>query len=727
MGSVSSDTAVLDRPGEEDRAPAVRTAAVLGYRPALDGLRALSVLAIVAYHAQVPGSRGAFLGVSTFFTLSGFLITTITLADHRRRGRVRITGFYARRARRLLPAAVVTIAGIAAITLRVGTAAQVIRLRGDSLSALFYVANWHLIRAGDSYGNLFQSPSMYLHFWSLAIEEQFYLAFPLVVAACLWLGRGSRKVLAGTLGVAVLASMAWSAHLFDGGAGVDRAYFGTDTRLAELAVGCLAALWWWRGDRDPAHLLRGNGSAPRRARAPHAVASRVLPVVGVAGLAGLLLAWHYVERTSGALYKGGLAAYAVLSVVVVLSCIQSRGLVPRVLSLRPLVWIGTVSYAVYLIHWPIMVVLRQRTALPWQGVLAVDLALTLVAAAVSQRVLERPVRTGRWPAARWAPLAAGGAIGAVATGVVVATSVRDVPVTTTLATTDLQATATELSGMGGMNTDQVESLKQRLENLKHATPLELTTMRRYAETQAKIAESAAPRVSFFGDSSASMTGEGVSDWAIEHLDRLAPAPSQTDLGCGLIETGKRRVDGEAAPPPPYCIGALDRWVVKAGRFRPDIAVIQLGPWDVRVQQIRPGGRFMTIDKDPALAAAMERNLDETVTKMLDHVQVVELVAPPDMEIGREDGVPPRRERSDSDPARMEAFRQLLGRVAAKHRRVVVLDLAGYLATRSDDDTLRPDGVHFTEATGREVANAWLGPEILRLYAQEGGTPTTAAR
>jgi peptidoglycan/LPS O-acetylase OafA/YrhL len=735
---VSSDgeTAVLDRPTGQDQAPAGRTAPGLGYRPALDGLRGLSVLAIMAYHAQVPGGRGAFLGVSTFFTLSGFLITTITLAEHQRRGRVRITGFYARRARRLMPAGVVAILLIAATTLLVGTASQVIRLRGDALGSLFYIANWRLILTGDSYGNLFQSPSMYLHFWSLAIEEQFYLAFPLAVALCLWAARGSRKLLAAVIGLATLASIAWSAHLFDGGAGVDRAYFGTDTRLPELAIGCLAALWWWRRDRGPAVAgsrsggrgrgpvdPSGNGGGATPPARP-GVAVRLLPWAGLAALAAIVVLWHTVERTSGTLYHGGLAAYAVLSVTVVLAAIQSRGPVPHLLGWRPLVWIGTVSYAAYLIHWPVMVVLRQQTALPWEGIAVVAIGLTLVLSALSQRALERPIRSGRWPRPRVAPTVAAGAIGLAAVTVVAATQLRRVsPDTVTLATTDLQAQADKLAALGSTNPQA--DLKRNLEALAHATPQELAALEHSGKVEKRVAASTAPRVAFFGDSSASMTGVGFTDWSLDHLDELAPAPGQTDLGCGLLVQRRRRVDGETVTPPSYCKDTLERWVGKVTNFHTDVAVIQLGPWDVREQQLRKGGRYLTLGEDPELARAMERRLDEIVTTLLAHVQVVELISPPDLEIGREDGRSPRRQRPESDPDRMAAFRAIIDTVGARHAdRVAVVPLAEYLAGRDDDNELRPDGVHFTEETSHEVSTAFLGPEILRLYALKGGTPQT---
>ena len=253
-----------------ERSPAdITPAPGLGYQPALDGLRGLAVLAVVAFHAQVPGAQGAFLGVSTFFTLSGFLITTITLADHRRTGRVPIRRFYARRAPRLLPAALATVAAIVALTVTVGVDSQIVRLRADALAALLYVTHWRQIAAGDSYGAIFTSPSMFVHFWSLGIEEQFYIVFPLALAGALWLGRGRRGVLVAGAAVAAVGSTLWSAHLLAAGAGADRDYFGTDTRLAELAIGCLLALAWDAWATRPPATADGHGGG-RAAASPGA-------------------------------------------------------------------------------------------------------------------------------------------------------------------------------------------------------------------------------------------------------------------------------------------------------------------------------------------------------------------------------------------------------------------------------------------------------------------------
>jgi peptidoglycan/LPS O-acetylase OafA/YrhL len=677
----------------------------LGYTPALDGLRGLAVLAIIVYHTEIRGTHGTFLGVSTFFTLSGFLLTTITLADHRRTGRVAVGRFYARRARRLLPAALVTILVAGALTLAWGTSTQVANLRGDALSALFYVGNWHLILDGQSYGAIFQTPSLYTHFWSLGIEEQFYLAFPLALALGLRAGRGSRRALAAGLVVIVVASTAWSAHLVGTAGGIDRAFFGTDTRIAELAVGCLLALWW--------------------ARTPEVTgrAARALQGAGVAALVAILVVWHVASRDDEFLYRGGLALYAVLSALVILAAVQPRGLIPRVLGVRPLVAMGAISYGAYLIHWPLMVVIRQQTSFGAVGRLIVVLPLTIVLAAASARWVERPVRTGGWPPARVAPRVAAAALVACALVVVAATALRGTPETTP----DFAASAAKLEALApppGLAGN--EALTERLTELGEMTQAEADPDGRYADLRAEIAGSTAPRVGFFGDSSAVMSGVGIFDWALDHLDQLAPSAGSADLGCGLVDGGRRKVGDQKLDKPDTCEGWMDRWEAAVTDARVDIAVVEFGSWEVRDQQIRSGGPYLTIGEDPALDQAITDNLDAAVTRLLDHVGMVALVSYPDVVFGRDGGRDPRHDDPASDPARMARYRQIVAEVAARHPRVAVVDLAGWVAGRADDKRLRPDGVHFSEKTTVEVAGDWFAPELLRLYAFAGNPPGAAA-
>src|SRR3954447_11157440 len=193
---------------------------------ALDGLRGLAVAGVLAYHCGFGWARGGFLGVSLFFTLSGFLITSLLLAERSEHGRIGLRGFWARRARRLLPAALLALAVIVAFGATVASGSQLRGLRGDVLAALAYVANWRFVLAGTSYGALWSAPSPVQHFWSLAIEEQLYLVLPVVVVGALALGRGRLRTVTMALGAllagSIVATFVVHAQL--------RAYYGTDVR-----------------------------------------------------------------------------------------------------------------------------------------------------------------------------------------------------------------------------------------------------------------------------------------------------------------------------------------------------------------------------------------------------------------------------------------------------------------------------------------------------------------
>ena len=189
---------------------------LIPYRPGLDGLRGLSVAAVLAFHGGFSWAVGGYLGVSVFFTLSGFLITSLLLAEHDRKGHVALRHFWGRRFRRLLPASLLALVGIGVFGLTVATAEQAERLGGDIAAAVAYVANWRFIFGGTSYGDLFAEPTPVLHFWSLAIEEQFYLVYPLFMVGLLGLAKGRRLVVGGVLGALLVASVGASFMLGTG-------------------------------------------------------------------------------------------------------------------------------------------------------------------------------------------------------------------------------------------------------------------------------------------------------------------------------------------------------------------------------------------------------------------------------------------------------------------------------------------------------------------------------
>ncbi|MDE3085655.1 MAG: acyltransferase, partial [Acidobacteriota bacterium] len=295
--------------------------------PALDGLRGVAVAAVVAYHLGARWLPGGYLGVDLFFVLSGFLITGLLLGRSAE-GRAGLGGFWARRARRLLPAllALLAVLALAQASGLLPSTASV--LRADALATLAYVANWHQLLAGQSYFARFASPSPLQHAWSLGIEEQFYVLWPLLL---LLLGRLRRRRVAvvATAGAAGV-SAGWAAWLATHGAGLDRLYYGTDTRAFELLAGAALAM-----------AVTARPEPGPRAR-------RLLHGAALAG-AGILGGLFATAGASATMFEGGLAAATVAVVAVLAGTRLARpGPLGAVLATAPLRLLGRISYAVYL-------------------------------------------------------------------------------------------------------------------------------------------------------------------------------------------------------------------------------------------------------------------------------------------------------------------------------------------------------------------------------------------
>ena len=422
----------------------------LGHLRGLDGMRAIAVLAVVVYHAGLGGLSGGFLGVEVFFVISGFLITALLLAEHRTTGRIDPIGFWIRRARRLLPALFFLLAATLAFAVLV-VPDEIARLRGDAIAAIAYVTNWHLIAGDQSYFESIGRPSLFVHLWSLAIEEQFYLLWPIVLGAVLLAGRRVALVMT-VLGAA--GSAMWLALQFDPASDPSRVYYGTDTRLTGLLVGAaLAFVWIPPVPTLPS--LRPGLSRRQRRRILASVAEagrwgshrlgRALDLAALAALAGLGAFFVLADAFEPFLYQGGLAILAVLTAALVAAVVHPRAHVGRLLEISPLRWVGTRSYSIYLWHWPIFALTRPGLDVPFDApvTLAIRLAITAVAAEVSYRFVEMPVRRGSlgrgWAwlrasepasttrARRWSAAPVAGALAAVLSIVLVSVAIATPP------------------------------------------------------------------------------------------------------------------------------------------------------------------------------------------------------------------------------------------------------------------------------------------------------------
>lgn len=360
--------------------------------------------AVVVYHLEPGLLPGGFLGVDVFFVLSGFLIGSLLLDEVTTTGGIDLRNFYLRRVRRLMPAMLLLLSAVVLYASTLAGEAELSRLRSHVLWTLGWVANWGYISDGTTYIDLVAGASPLRHTWSLAIEEQFYAFFPLViVVAALVSRRRGWKNIRGFVGFSAGSAMLISALvmvlLTDGGDRIDRAYFGTDSRLQAILAGVvIASLFVGRPPTEGAS----------------AGAAKVAAPMAAAALAALFVLGN--ERSIW-MYRGGFTIAAVAAAVLI-SSVSAVSWLRIAVSWRPLVALGRISYGVYLWHWPIIVVFdSRRTGLEGSALAALRLALTLTVALASWWCLERPVRNGtlgRRLRRRYGPMAPAVAVVSVA-------------------------------------------------------------------------------------------------------------------------------------------------------------------------------------------------------------------------------------------------------------------------------------------------------------------------
>jgi peptidoglycan/LPS O-acetylase OafA/YrhL len=637
-------------------APAPASTTRPGTWPALDGLRGLAVIAVLLFHGDFPWASGGFLGVSTFFTLSGFLITTLLVAEHRRSDTIDRPAFLRRRARRLLPAALAGLVVVVVFGVTVATADQQRNLFGDVVGALTYTINWRFILAGQSYAQLFAAPSPLQHFWSLAIEGQFYLVFPFVAA---WaLGRRSGRSAIGRLAVVVGLAMAVSLALtLWAGYSQSRIFYGTDTRAFELLAGAALAL-----------LLAGRRptGAPS-ARGP-VVVRGLVAFGGIGAVAACLFLWHAASLSSGWVYEGGLPAYSLLSALIVAAVVVvPRSPVARVLALRPLRAVGLISYGLYVFHWPVFLWLTPaRTHLSLGPDFVLRVAVTTAMALLSYWLVEVPVRERRWARppspARLLPVLA------TATAIVVLIGALAVTARAAPPANDFAAARRALN---------------------HPT------------ARATSPGDTRPSVAWFGDSTGLVLAEG-SVYDAGGPVRVINKGGQAGLGCSVGPAGRRRLtDGQVVTSSGACDDQLASYGAFVDRTRPDMAVVLYGPNDLYDREV-PGvcSSWCHIGD-----AAYDRWLDEQMLGIVDVLDrqgalVVWLTTPTMPELGE----------------RSRLFNQMVEQLPAERPgKVVNVDLGGYLAATGKDVADRPDGIHLSDTAAVVVGQGWLVPQLVSVW------------
>ena len=627
------------------------------HEPALDGLRGLAVAVVVLFHLDRLG--GGFLGVDLFFVLSGYLITALLLAERRRTGSIGLGGFWARRARRLLPALVVLLAGVAVLLLALTPEGQRAGFRDDALATLGYVANWQRMFADVGYWDMFSQPSPLDHMWSLAVEEQFYLLWPLVAVVVLRLGRGSPRALGAVALVGAAGSFVLLAATYDP-LDTNRAYFGTDTRIGPTLLGAaLAAI--------------PLGVGRRRGRATGLVAVGAMAV----------LAWSVVAVDGVApwYYRGGLLVFGLAAVVVVRGVTGGAGgPLAAALSWAPLRWLGTVSYGVYLWHWPVIVyVTADRVGVDGVVLDLGRVALTLALAALSFVLVEQPIRRGTFDPGRLRIAGAGG-LGVALAAAVVATAGTPLPPPSSDVPPDDMADAFDPAN-------------------------EWNAIHRHLPDEATVAPGT-PRLLVVGDSGVAKIGPDLV--AAGEAAGVAVAFSSEGF-CSIVftDTVSLREDGRVWERPSDC--SADRreiWRTMVRRFDPDVVVHYLANAGTVFAERLDGEWVSDCDEpyDAHLRAELGVDLDLLAAGGARVLVATTPYVNPDI-----------ADRSPTSDDRVDCRNATYRRVLAAHPDATLLDLNAYVESQrtATGDTLFVDEVHLAP-TGVALVNTWLLTETTPL-------------
>jgi len=670
---------------------------------------------VICFHAGFGWMRGGYLGVSVFFTLSGFLITGLLLAEHDRTNRIDLGRFYGRRIARLAPAGLVCL-GLVAAARALGAFRNVPHLGRDAVAALLQVFNWSKLAGSGSYADLFRGSAVHVtspleHYWSLAIEEQFYWLWPVLLWAMLRRTRRRGRAVVRSVAV-VTAAFAIAAPVIATAYGADAAYWSTPARLAEILVGACLACW-----------VRARPDVPR-----------IVRVVGPISLVALVALAITLPSDSGPAYSGALPLVATASALVIW-CLQGRGPLRRGLARGPLPVIGRVSYGLYLFHWPVDVLLRERG---WNtssiGGFAVALAITVVIALASYRLLEMPIRRGSW-SPRWT-LSAAAITTAIAVVAVVALLPGAEPIihenTELLAAAAISptgsvvplATATSITSSAtaspassaSVDTSTTSTLAARrtavrgTTRLIPATTVAVATTTTFPTTVSLPALPTRPiRVLVVGDSTALYFAQGLATWSLTHPD-YAQVSVRWSPGCGFV-LDATITSFEAAPFVEQSKDVVERAMPEAiADLQPDIVVLMTTVNDVAAHEwSETEGPLDPTDLRfrARLASAYGAITDQVLALGVPRVAWVIPPTPTTMWLD---------DPAMEEPARWEVQHEVIRGIAgARPDTVGTIDLDAWFdaAGHSGDSAWRPDGVHMTDDSAAQAAELFAGPMVVR--------------
>ena len=632
----------------------------LAHHRGLDGLRGVAVILVIIFHSGLGWLPGGFLGVSVFFTLSGFLITSLLINERENSGRINLKAFWGRRLRRLAPASLVVIAGVVGLASWLSTSIEASRIKGDAISATLYFSNWRFIYSGHSYGELFATPSPLQHLWSLSIEEQLDVVVPVLIAGLFTMGLRRRAIgyvfLVAVAG-STIATMFTNSH--------ELIYYGTHTRAAELLLGsALACLFGQRIEKLAVNKAKSLSTL------------YIVPIVGVVVLS------RFSSVDSPWVYSGALTAFAGLSVICLIAAIQA-GPVRSILSSSPLVRVGEVSYGLYLIHWPVIVWLNsERVDLQPTALFVLQVIVTVILTLVSYWLIEQPIRrrkvllSVRWAASSFVASVVGVLILASAILASASSQVNTAP--------DVLVTIAPTSSV----VDPVNASS--------------TTIVGSSAKPARVDRTGPLSVLVIGDS----TAENIATALAQASDGSLGVISGGVLGCPLLKVAQVRDRKDSQQDVSYC--PSNEQLVRDHVSEVDAVVVVAG--------VANQWAYQYAGSDVWIEPASERYKAD-LNGFLENIE--DIVAPYGLPILVFE-TPPVRDNPKilgDDIATLLRWAEVINEWDSHWYSVKMVPYADALSDPNSDEgkAERPDGVHLAEEFGRELARIILIPRLRDKY------------